>query len=397
MEFIMAVSILVGLSIVLVACTDQETENNKTVHLEIEPITEDDAEKAVGEEDDDIPGNSNMVLKCTSSEATTTLNSASGYSFQGGMMEAECDINFKNFERCNYSQDHICKPDIDGNAWKCADSSHTANGHHGVNCNTFMFCRYGLGIVYITDSGQSAGITYLQQYVIETVTGARLILDSDINPRGIPLYSGPTMNGEYDIIDLTDIKYALYDNVVITTDDVTDCIGGYYKYVHPELLLLDDKTQLEDTYNPEYHKRFQSKYNEFAIADNRIEVALKKGVLCPNGEAFDYYLGGKYIDIVLSDNTTLACIVGDAKGNENDDEILHYDNSIVELMGINNQQFQDAADANCNKNDLLHGENIKEIHVYRDKRLYTDEDKYVYYFSDLNGDMSGNEAASEHD
>lgn len=395
MDPIMAVFILVGFSALLAGCAGPEDDNE--FHLEIEPIPEEESEKEVGKENDDSPGNSNMTLKCTSSEVTTMLNSASGYNFQGGRIATECDISFKNFESCNYSQDHICKPDIDGDAWKCADNSHAANGHHGVNCNTFMFCRYGLGIVYITDSGQSAGATYLQQYVIETVTGARLILDSDINPRGIPLYSGPTMNGEYDIIDLTNIKYALYDNVAISSDDVTQSFGGYYKYVHPELLSSDKNIQLEDTYNPKYHKRFQSRYNEFSIADNRIEVALKKGVLCPNGEKFDYYLGGKYVDIVLSDNTTLACIVGDAKGNENDDEIIHYDNSIVELMGINNQQFDNDSDTNCDKNDLLHGESIKEIHVYRDKRLYTYEDKYVYYFSDLNGDMSGNEAASEHD
>lgn len=40
MDSITAVLILVGLSALLVGCTDQEAKNNKTVHLEIEPIPE---------------------------------------------------------------------------------------------------------------------------------------------------------------------------------------------------------------------------------------------------------------------------------------------------------------------------------------------------------------------
>lgn len=237
------------------------------------------------------------------------------------------------------------------------------------------------------------GEKYLGNYVVETVTGARLILDSSVNPQGIPLYSGPTMNGAYASTDLSGVSTAKFDNAAISVDDVYKPKGGYYKFVHVAFMNLseEEKELIKGTYKPEYHGSFHSKNNEFSIADNRIEVALREDILCKDGEEYSYYLGGKYVDIILSDETTLACIVGDAKGNEvgsSKDGATHYDGSIVEIMGINNADFDTDEQRNCERFDLLHGEDIVEIRVYSEKRLYTNEEQYVYYFSDYNGDMN---------
>ncbi len=384
--------IMIGCGLFLAGCTAHEEENNENFSL-WEPIPEDMIEAHLGD-DDDSPANNNMELKCTCSEGNvTTLKSASGYSAQGGIMGTDVDIEFESFIRCDTSIDHICKPEIEGSTWKCADENHTSNSHHQVTCDAFMFCRYGVGIVYITDAGQIQGKEYLRNYVVETVTGARLILDSNINPQGIPLYSGPTMNGAYASTDLRGVASAKYAAAAISTDNVYMPKAGYYKFVHAAFMNLSEaeKELIKETYNPEYHGSFHSKNNEFSTADNRIEVALREDILCKDGEEFSYYLGGKYVDIILSDGTTLACIVGDAKGNEvgsSEDGATHYDGSIVEIMGINNDNFAIDEEKNCNRFDLLHGEDIIEIRVYSDKKLYTDEDQYVYYFSDYNGDMN---------
>lgn len=324
----------------------------------------------------------------------TTLKSTTGYDSQGGILGTEADIEFYTFKECKTSADKLCKPEIEGKVWKCPDQNHTVNDKHTVSCETFMFCLYGIGIVYIKEDGQVQGKEFLGNYVVDTVTGARLILDSDVNPKGIPLYTTFTMNGRYQTIDLRDISDAEYGNVAITSDRVQSAKGGFYKYVHRQLVMneftMEQNEAVKNTFQLKHHGSFQSGLNEFATADNRIEVALRENILCKDGENFNYYLGGKYVDILLGDGTVLACIVGDAKGNESGSDengISHYDGSIVELMGINNDSFSVPKDANCDKSDILHGEDIVEIRVYEEKRLYNYEDQYIYYFSDNKGDM----------
>ncbi len=107
-------------------------------------------------------------------------------------------------------------------------------------------------------------------------------------------------------------------------------------------------------------------------------------------------MAGKYIDVELGDGTILACIVGDAKGDESgssSDNIFHYDDSFMELMGIDNDNAKMQGSENADKADILHGEDVIGIYVYEEKRLYdTNNGEYTYYFSDYYGDMNANES-----
>lgn len=162
MEFIMAVSILVGLSAVLVSCKGPETENNKPVHLEIEPITEDDAEKAVQREGNTRQTNSNVMVKCTSGgEKVIPLMDANGDYVQGGEAEIETDINLgeEGFSQCSTPPDENikCMPDIENNRWQCTDENCISNACNTVNNDSFMFCLHGYGIIYVYEDGQQEG------------------------------------------------------------------------------------------------------------------------------------------------------------------------------------------------------------------------------------------------
>lgn len=396
--------ITIGCGLFLAGCTAQEEENNENSSI-WEPIPEDKIEEHLGVDEDDSPANNNMILKCTCSEGNmTNLKATSGYSAQGGIMGTDVDIEFKSFIRCDTSIDHVCKPEIEGNTWKCADESHTSNSQHQVTCDAFMFCRYGVGIVYITDAGQIQGEEYLGNYVVETVTGSRLILDSSINPQGIPLYSGRTLNGQYQYISLKGYSQATYEGIAITCDNAFEA-GGNYNYIHPLVALeryKNDIQKLEQlglsskNVNFDYHGSFSSRYNSFSTADNRIEVAMRKGILCIDGEEFSYSLAGKYIDVELEDGTILACIVGDAKGDESgssSDNIFHHDGSFIELMGIDNDNAKLQGNANADKADILHGNDVVGIYVYEEIRLYNQNNgEYTYYFSDYNGDVNKGES-----
>lgn len=399
-----AVLVTIGCGLFLAGCASQEKENDE-LSFEWQPIPEDQYEEHLRRDEDNSPAGNNMQSKCTCSEGNiTTLKSTSGYDAQGGIMGTDVDINFINFKKCDTSIDGICKPEIDGEMWKCADESHVTNEHHQVTCDAFMFCRYGVGIVYITDNGQIQGKEYLGNYVVETVTGARLILDSNLNPQGIPLYSGRTLNGNYQYISLNGDSRATYSGIAITCDNAFKA-GGNYSYIHPLVTLeryRDNFQKLEalglnnKNVNYDYHGSFSSGYNRFSTADNRIEVAMRKGILCIDGEDFTDTLAGKYIDVELGDGTILACIVGDAKGDESgssSDNIFHYDDSFMELMGIDNDNAKMQGSENADKADILHGEDVIGIYVYEEKRLYdTNNGEYTYYFSDYYGDMNANES-----
>ena len=251
----------------------------------------------------------------------------------------------------------------------------------GITMLSTLLCTRG-GIITVEKSGQVTQTPYMGSLVYKTVTGAKLITDPNINPQEVPLYSGRTMNGEYIYFPLDSYPQATYEQVSITTD-TTFKEGANYRHVHPTR--FKEEVELPPSFKEEYHGFFTSQGNSFSLADNRIEVACRRGISTCDGEAFADSLAGKYIDIVLSDGTVLACILGASKGDEGDSDetgVVHYDNSIFELLQTTNIEEGDDV-INASKEDLLHGCDIVGVYVYSEKRLYDkNTNEYTYYFSD---------------
>lgn len=253
-------------------------------------------------------------------------------------------------------------------------------GKDAINMMSMLFCRFGGGIINAEKSGQNS---HNDDEVYLTATGARLITDKSINPKGIPLYSGRTMIGKGEYKDLTIYKEANYANVAFTRDK-TWVEGKTYSYIHPSVWTMD----LPISYRQDYHGTFISNGITFSTADNRIEIACREGISTCDGEAFDLSLAGKYVDIELSDGTVLACIIGGSKGNEPGSDptgVVHHDGSIFELLeteGVEGR-VQRNKDENADKADLLHGCDIVGAYVYSEKRLYdSTTGEYTYYFSE---------------
>ena len=248
-------------------------------------------------------------------------------------------------------------------------------GREGINMMSMLFCQYGGGIISAKESGQGNIYCYDGELVFLTATGAKLITDLSLNPQGIPLYSGRTMNGNYVFFSLAKYPTAQYSKACITTDK-TRLEGSLYKYIHPSGWQIN----LPVSFNKDYHGNFTSNGNTFSIADNRIEIACRRGISTCDGESFDTTLAGKYVDVVLSDGTVLACIMGGSKGDEPGSDptgVVHHDGSIIELLETGGQED------NADKDDILHGCDMVGAYVYSEKRLYDPATgEYTYYFSE---------------
>ena len=68
----------------------------------------------------------------------------------------------------------------------------------GITMTSILFCKHG-GIITPVTSGQTD-----KNEIYMTVTGAVWIADEGLNPQGIPLYSGKTMNGKSEYFSLKD-------------------------------------------------------------------------------------------------------------------------------------------------------------------------------------------------
>lgn len=239
----------------------------------------------------------------------------------------------------------------------------------GIMMTSMLFCKHG-GIITPVTSGQDI------MTVRFTTTGATLIMDDKINPQGIPLYSRKTMDGKCTYFSLENYDAAKYANVAISRDKAR-MEGGWYKYIHPMAKQVEN---LPESFNENYHGSFSSNGNEFSLADNRIEIACRWGISTCDGEAYNYTLAGKYLDIVLSDGTVLACIMGASKGNEPGSDaqgVVHADDSIIEVLALTE------LDLNVDKYDMLHGCDMVGVYVYSEKRLYDgNTGEYTYYFSE---------------
>ncbi len=254
----------------------------------------------------------------------------------------------------------------------------------GLTMMSTLLCTRG-GVITIKVHGQIYLDTYDGDLVYRTVTGAILVTDPRLNPQGIPLYSGRTMNGKYVYFSLKGYEEAKYSKVSFTRDK-TWIEGDRYKYIHPTVWSID----LPASFNKDYHGSFTSNGIPFSMADNRIEIACRWGISTCDGEAYDSSLAGKYIDFELSDGTVLACIMGASKGNESGSDltgVVHHDGSIIEFLETKNQDNdvsrQDNNKGNADKEDILHGCDIVGAYVYSEKRLYdSTTDEYTYYFSD---------------
>lgn len=288
----------------------------------------------------------------------------------------------------------ICTEDVTGKCYEedvgdedIIRSSCTTPWHHkvmkfdtkygqkeGLTMLSTLLCTRG-GVITIKVHGQIYLDFYEGDLVYETVTGATLITDSMINPQGIPLYSGKTMNGKYEYCELTPYTAAKYPYVSITVDK-TRLEGRSYRNIHP----AKESKNLPLSFNEDYHGTFTSRGNTFSLADNRIEVAVRWGISTCDGEPADETLAGKYLDIELSDGTVLACIMGGAKGDENSWDttgVVHQKDSIIELLETGDLEI------NADKWDILHGCDMVGVYVYSEKRLYDkNADEYTYYFSD---------------
>lgn len=178
----------------------------------------------------------------------------------------------------------------------------------------------------------------------------------------------------------------IHSNVKITFE-TTWGEGLEYKYVHPERYC--QYVDLSGTgYNAQYHGTYYSNRNYFSLADNRMEIAVRRGISCVNGDAFNAALAGTYIDIVLSDGTVLACILGGSKGDEpgsSADGLIHHDGSIIELLAVgaaDNKGYPYPKN-NPDHYDILHGEDIVGFYTYPSLRLFdVSANQYHYYFSE---------------
>ncbi len=316
----------------------------------------------------------------------------------------------KSFSKCSETEDERCvvieQDAIEGKEWQDTDTERLLNGWETLKSeSSYMICTAGGGVLHFLDPNPEInsiieGRGYVKSnltkcgLIRKTITDAYLIMDTEKNPLGLPLYTYKTMNGDAQYLDLSGYKEAKYDYVALSTNKASIANGNYW-YIHPQASWDDDR--IPENYNPDYHGSFASgedenKKNSFSIADNRIEIAVRRGIASElDHEAFTYELAGKYIDVVLSDGTVLACIMGDAKGDEkgsSPDGILHHDGSIIEFLGLDNDSFSEGENMNCEKEDILHGCDIAGVYVYSEKRLYdSDTGEYTYFFSDNKGDM----------
>ncbi len=242
----------------------------------------------------------------------------------------------------------------------------------GITMTSILFCKHG-GIITPVTSGQTD-----KNEIYMTVTGAVWIADEGLNPQGIPLYSGKTMNGKSEYFSLKDFSEAEYANVALTREAASGERANY-KYIHPIATQVEG---LPESFNEGYHKSFLSNGIEVSTADNRIEIACRWGISTCDGEVWADSLAGKYIDIVLSDGTVLACIMGGSKGNEGNSDsvgVVHDDGSIFEFLTL---AVSDKG-KNVAKTDILHGCDMVGVYVYSEKRLYnTETGEYTYYFSE---------------
>lgn len=222
--------------------------------------------------------------------------------------------------------------------------------------------------------------------MVITAIGVYKIKDKEINPQGIPLYSGKTMVCDAEFHTFNGHIEATYGGASVTRDS-THGEGASYRFIHPKRF-KEDVDVSGTGYNDLYHGTYWSGGNCFSLADNRMEVAVRRGVSCVNGDRYnDVSLAGEYIDIVLSDGTVLACILGASKGDEegsSEDGLVHGDHSIIELLAVGNKEEKYPYGA-CgpDRMEILHGEDMVGFYTYPSLRLYDlKENKYHYYFSE---------------
>lgn len=154
MDPFLVILILAGCGAFLTGCGKQESVNREA-EINIEPdIPEEDSM-----EDTKSPAVSYMQLKCTSGkDAIVFMEVASGNSLQSELQAISKDTKLGDFFiKCDSSQDKKCIPDFEGNEWKCTNKDHISNGCNTVDNDSFLFCRYGLGLVYIDEDGQQEG------------------------------------------------------------------------------------------------------------------------------------------------------------------------------------------------------------------------------------------------
>jgi len=61
------------------------------------------------------------------------------------------------FEKCQFSDDELCKPEIENGEWQDYDESNELPGGYAlIKEKSYMFCTNGCGVLYITDDGQKA-------------------------------------------------------------------------------------------------------------------------------------------------------------------------------------------------------------------------------------------------
>ncbi len=161
MEVLIDILIIAGLSLLLEGCRGSEEDDDIIDSVNVEFIPNDKFEKAAETEDDVSTANDNVLLKCTSGgEKIIPLKDASGNYIQKGKLLTETDTNIEEgFIYCNTAPDENgkCIPQIEKGKWQCTNTSHTSNMCDTVNCNSFMFCLYGYGIIYVHEDGQQEG------------------------------------------------------------------------------------------------------------------------------------------------------------------------------------------------------------------------------------------------
>ena len=234
----------------------------------------------------------------------------------------------------------------------------------GITMTSMLFCKHGGIITPLTPGQTKEEMGFIKPF---------FITDKTINPQGIPLYSGQTLNSNYTYVSFEGVKTAKYENVVPSREAAV--AGDLYAYIHP---IAVKKENLPESFKEDYHGSFTSNGIVCSTADNRIEIACRQRLAICDNEIWASTLAGKYIDIVLSDGTVLACIMGDTKGNLQNNEIADADGSIIEFLTLS---APDSSKINIKKEDIFHGCDMVGAYVYSELRLY-DGEQYTYYFSD---------------
>lgn len=144
------IPVVVGFTVFLSGCSKQDggftTEDIK------------DASQGDGSDSLCVEGAKVMCTSCSGDTSNSCMKKTGDASItmQGAPELNNKDIEFEPlFTKCIYSDDEKCKPEIENNEWQDYDEMRKCgDGYALIREQSYMFCKCGFGMLYITEDGQ---------------------------------------------------------------------------------------------------------------------------------------------------------------------------------------------------------------------------------------------------